>query len=148
MAYNGDCTCKNPSSSSSKRQPISPTDDDDDIFSTTEDAIIPQNDIIRTHHKQGYVDGITHAKESALQSGFDDAFPHGASLGSAVGRILSRLVLDQELFDAAKKELGILNVLSQAYFDEDLNLRSSSSSSSSSSSHELINKWEQIVYKN
>ena len=56
-------------------------DVDDDIWSDDDTKLIPQNDIIRSHYKKGYVDGITQAKESSLQQGFDDGYPEGAKLG-------------------------------------------------------------------
>lgn len=144
MSCNGDCSCKDKSNelninnSTSMNSP-----NNDDIWADDDDAgdtndIIPNKDIIRSHYKQGYVDGISSGKETALQQGFDDSYPQGAKLGIEVGQILAQLIKlkdddDSTNFNQAKQELNITNVLNTKYFDDELNLKKSS--------HELITKW-------
>ena len=152
MTCQEDCSCKNNEAPTTKTTatttnvgdgpgpgPIPGNNDDvdDDIWSDDDTKLIPQNDIIRSHYKKGYVDGITQAKESSLQQGFDDGYPEGAKLGIKVGEILANLINqckdrnrqgddddddDEQLvrFNEAKKELNIVNVLKKSYFDEDL----------------------------
>ncbi len=43
------------------------------------------------HYNEGYVDGITYVKETSMQKGFDDGFPHGASLALKFGEIIGKL---------------------------------------------------------
>lgn len=140
MSCNGNCSCTNGKLSLNKQQTNTnnqnnPLSDDYLSDDDREDKIIPNNDIIRTHYKQGYVDGITNAKETSLQDGFDDGFPKGAELGIEVGRILSKLKQSNDEFNEAKKELNITNVLNMKYFDDGFNLIKSS--------HELIVKYTQ-----
>lgn len=177
MTCQEDCSCKNNEAPTTKTTatttnvgdgpgpgpiPGNNDDDDDDIWSDDDTKLIPENDIIRSHYKKGYVDGITQAKESSLQQGFDDGYPEGAKLGIKVGEILANLINqckdrnrqgddddddddDEQLvrFNEAKKELNIVNVLKKSYFDEDLNLKKSNDNKETDESyHELINKWE------
>ena len=174
MTCQEDCSCKNNEAPTTKTTatttnvgdgpgPIPGNNDDvdDDIWSDDDTKLIPQNDIIRSHYKKGYVDGITQAKESSLQQGFDDGYPEGAKLGIKVGEILANLINqckdrnrqgdddddddDEQLvrFNEVKKELNIVNVLKKSYFDEDLNLKKSNDNKETDESyHELINKWE------
>lgn len=166
MTCQEDCSCKNNEAPTTKTTATTTNvgdgpgnnDVDDDIWSDDDTKLIPQNDIIRSHYKKGYVDGITQAKESSLQQGFDDGYPEGAKLGIKVGEILANLINqckdrnrqgddddDEQLvrFNEAKKELNIVNVLKKSYFDEDLNLKKSNDNKETDESyHELINKWE------
>lgn len=141
---NGDCSCvsKVDSDVSDKREMKSnETNGIDDIWGDEDIEELDNStaDIKRMHSKQGYLDGITNAKESSLQDGFDNLFPKGAELGIIVGNILGSLIsCDQELFDQAKSELNISQVLHKRYFDEDLELRSASE-------HEVIAKWQNVV---
>lgn len=145
MSCNGDCSCKDKSNElniNNLASMNSPNNDDiwaDDDAGETND-IIANKDIIRSHYKQGYVDGVSSAKETSLQQGFDDSYPQGAKLGIEVGQILAHLKKlkdddnnDSTNFNQAKQELNITNVLNTKYFDDELNLKKSS--------HELINKW-------
>lgn len=157
MTCQGDCSCKNNEVPTTKS--TTGNVEDDDIWSDDDSKLILENDIIRSHYKKGYVDGITQAKESSLQQGFDDGYPEGAKLGIKVGEILANLINqckdrnrqgdddddDEQLvrFNEAKKELNIVNVLKKSYFDEDLNLKKSNGNKETDESyHELINKWE------
>ncbi|KAI9781198.1 MAG: Essential protein Yae1, N terminal [Peltula sp. TS41687] len=63
--------------------PISATE----TSTATEDEQEP-SDLPRlqaTHSKAGYVDGITQAKSSSVQEGFDEGYPLGAAYGAQVG---------------------------------------------------------------
>ncbi|CAX40628.1 uncharacterized protein yjr067c homologue, putative [Candida dubliniensis CD36] len=148
MTCQGDCSCKNNEVPTTKS--TTGNVEDDDIWSDDDSKLILENDIIRSHYKKGYVDGITQSKESSLQQGFDDGYPEGAKLGIQVGKILANLInqcetKDEQLtrFNEAKKELNIVNVLKKSYFDEDLNLKKSNNPTGTNESyHELINKWE------
>lgn len=98
------------------------------------------NDIQRNHYSRGYVDGITSAKESSLQYGFDGGFPRGAELGISVGKILARLISINNKDDEnvginnAINELNITNILDKQYFDGDeLELKGI---------HPVIEKWK------
>lgn len=106
--------------------------DDDDMTSTT------TAEIKRIHTKQGYLDGLSNAKESSLQSGFDDGYPKGGQLGVLVGCILSTILsYKPELFDTCKKELAISNVLSRGHFNDDLEIEDVDK-------HEVLRKWKDI----
>lgn len=104
----------------------------------------------RIHNKQGYLDGISRAKESTLQSGFDSGYPEGAQLAIEVGKILGGLQLlaslpaqdprseaARQLLSRAKVELHISRVLSWRYFNEDLTLPQDG--------HRLIVQWKHRV---
>ena len=118
------------------------SNDIDDIWGDDDIEELPNStaDIKRKHEKQGYLEGITNAKESSLQGGFDDLFPKGAQLGITVGNILGELhsYNDPELFERAKSELNISQVLHKKYFDEGLELKNNPE-------HEVIAKWKKIV---
>ncbi|CUM45100.1 Uncharacterized protein YAE1 [Debaryomyces fabryi] len=142
---NGDCSCagKVDMENSDKRETAeNQTNDIDDVWGDDDIEELDNTtaDIKRMHSKQGYLDGITNAKESSLQDGFDDLFPKGAELGIIVGNILGSLISsnDEELFEKAKAELNISQVLHKKYFDEELELKSNSE-------HELIAKWQNVV---
>ena len=142
---NGDCSCTSKVDSRvSDKTEMTKNESNgiDDIWGDDDIEELDNStaDIKRMHSKQGYLDGITSAKESSLQDGFDDLFPKGAELGIIVGNILGSLISydDQELFDQAKSELNISQVLHKRYFDEDLELRSTND-------HEVIAKWQNVV---
>lgn len=124
------CTgeCKVPKNLKRKKSLLSA--DDDDIWASDDD-IDTYADLQRAHVTQGYIDGITQAKEAGLQKGFDEGFPHGATLGCRVGRILA-LLHGRPEFDQAKKELNVASVLSKDHFDDSLNQEH----------HSLVEKWE------
>lgn len=99
------------------------------------------------HVKSGYLVGITNAKETNLQQGFDEGFPSGARLGMQVGKLVGLLQCltqkygdqDESLvqdFNAIQKELRINKVLTKGMFDEDLNLKGE---------HPMLAKWKPIV---
>ncbi|ODQ81922.1 hypothetical protein BABINDRAFT_33315 [Babjeviella inositovora NRRL Y-12698] len=121
---------------------------DDDVWAGDEAKVVPaQVDTKEQKHaKQGYVDGLANAKEGSLQTGFDNGYGQGAALGEKAGEILSTLrqlslagnTKAGELFETAKAELNIQNVLSVAYFDDNLDLEAQ---------HKVIQKWEEAVDK-
>ncbi|KAH3664289.1 hypothetical protein OGAPHI_004641 [Ogataea philodendri] len=95
----------------------------------------------RKHAKQGYLDGISKAKEESLQQGFDDGYPIGARIGALVGEILAslKLLLDSSMisvndYDTALKELNITKVLQPEFFDSKLNI-------AGERTHPAIQKW-------
>ncbi|GMG32211.1 unnamed protein product [Ambrosiozyma monospora] len=99
----------------------------------------------RRHAKQGYLDGLSQAKETGLQDGFDEGYPIGGKLGVAVGQLLISLKmsqisgkLSQEQYDLALKELNIRNILQKKYFDNSLNIKDYSK-------HPVISKWVGVV---
>ncbi|QLQ82668.1 hypothetical protein HG537_0H04310 [Torulaspora globosa] len=105
------------------------------------------NKLRENHLKSGFLDGITQAKETNLQKGFDEGFPQGALLGSQVGQLLGLLqCLDQKYgdqdeslrqdFNTIQKEVRINKVLTKGMFNEDLNLVGE---------HPLLAKWKPIV---
>lgn len=111
------------------------TSSGDDVWD--DDEFITTGDIKRIHVKQGYLDGLSKAKESSLQDGFDDGYPLGANFAIRVGQILSKLTNDSELFQTAKKELNLTKILQRSYFDENLDLNESD--------HPVLKKWDQII---
>lgn len=99
------------------------------------------------HNKRGFLDGVTHAKETNLQKGFDEGFPTGASLGFEVGKLVGLLQFlalkfgdkDESLSNCYKSiqdELRINKVLTKSQFDPDLQLKGE---------HPLLSKWKPIV---
>ncbi|KAK0748313.1 hypothetical protein B0T21DRAFT_277700, partial [Apiosordaria backusii] len=67
------------------------------------------------HSKTGYIDGITSAKSTSVQAGFDEGFTLGANIGSRAGQLL-----------------GIIEGLVAAFGLQSISTSSSSPSSSSS----------------
>lgn len=110
-------------------------EEEDDIWGE-ELEVNSTADIKRIHTKQGYLDGLSHAKESSLQSGFDEAYPSGADIGIQVGFILSTILsMVPDQFEACKKELAISNVLNKEFFSDDLDM----------SHNDVLSKWSTIV---
>lgn len=129
MCDKSDC-CK-------KEEPLYEGESDDVWASDNDEPTNPTAELRRTHNKQGYLDGLSHAKEESLQTGFDDGFPKGASLGIMVGQILSTVRShDPLLFDQCKQELNIAKVLNKKYFDDDLEM--------DTSQHLVLMKWKAI----
>ncbi|GMF55231.1 unnamed protein product [[Candida] boidinii] len=98
----------------------------------------------RKHGKQGYLDGLSQAKEESLQEGFDSGYPKGATLGFLSGTLLMDLKsllnenkLSSSDFETAKSELDITNILQQKYFNDDLNLIEKR--------HPVLVKWENYI---
>ncbi|CDR39960.1 CYFA0S04e00936g1_1 [Cyberlindnera fabianii] len=131
-----------------------PNVDDGDFYGERTDR--PENAEIaavrRVHAKQGYLAGLSSAKEESLQQGFDEGYPSGAIIGLEVGKILGTLQLlssfngvagtkAKELLSTAKTELHIKKVLHRRYFDDNVQLPEEG--------HTVVNKWkievEQLV---
>lgn len=104
------------------------------------------------HTTAGYRDGITVAKATSIQAGFDEGFGLGATIGLKVGRLLGLLegiaaaTKDEALLSDARAELGVKSVFGETFWDADGTWKyevdeeesSSSSSSSPSSSSEAV----------
>ncbi|KAG7749266.1 hypothetical protein KL911_005172 [Ogataea haglerorum] len=95
----------------------------------------------RKHAKQGYLDGISKAKEESLQQGFDEGYPIGARMGARIGEILAQLKIllmqskiSAEDYDSAFHELNIKKVLQTDFFDSKLNMLDERE-------HPMIRKW-------
>ncbi|ESX02683.1 hypothetical protein KL918_002548 [Ogataea parapolymorpha] len=95
----------------------------------------------RKHAKQGYLDGISKAKEESLQQGFDEGYPIGARIGARVGEILAQMKsllmsskISAEEYDSAFHELNIKKVLQTDFFDTKLNMLDERN-------HPIIRKW-------
>ncbi|KAK6458467.1 uncharacterized protein RJT20DRAFT_32018 [Scheffersomyces xylosifermentans] len=137
MPCEGECSCSKKGTTDVQISSSANKDSNDDVWD--EDRSVSSNaDIQRSHEKQGYLDGLSHAKESSLQAGFDTAFPSGAQLGIAVGKILGKLRShnDEALFIQGKQELNIGKIMDKKYFNDELEL---------AGEHEIISKWQKIV---
>lgn len=134
MGCNGDCSC---SKGDVTVNSIPDEKSDDDIWENDEvdEVFISHSDVRRSHEKQGYLDGLSHAKENSLQQGFDDLFPEGAKLAISVGKILAKVKSrgSDEMFALACKELKITNILDKKYFDDELQLNGI---------HIVLHEWE------
>lgn len=95
----------------------------------------------RKHEKQGYLDGITKARELSLQQGFDEGYPIGSQIGEIVGQLIAKTYtrfeakkITQEDRKRCFKELQIENVLQSKYFDDSLSI-------SDPRNHKVIEYW-------
>lgn len=81
------------------------------------------------HVTAGYRDGITAAKASSAQAGFDEGFGLGAVIGARAGLVLGVLEglaaavsSDEELgklVEEARRELSVVSVFGREFWDED-----------------------------
>ncbi|PSR81407.1 hypothetical protein BD289DRAFT_344377, partial [Coniella lustricola] len=86
------------------------------------------------HVTAGYRDGITVAKASSIQAGFDEGFSLGATIGLKVGQLLGMLEgivaavtggrakspdAMSHLLSLARAELGVRSVFGQTYWHSD-----------------------------
>ncbi|KAK4193259.1 hypothetical protein QBC35DRAFT_100425 [Podospora australis] len=128
-------------------------DDDDQTISSqnnfyqndTRPTAVPQSDISRLqqeHTTAGYRDGITRAKASSVQAGFDEGFSLGATIGARAGQLLGLLEglaaaiglhsLNHsspqtseevkrigDLLAEARKELAVTSIFSPTFWAED-----------------------------
>lgn len=115
------------------------------------------------HATAGYRDGITSAKAASAQAGFDEGFGLGAVVGARAGRVLGvveglagavpgdgRL---QRLLEDARKELGVVSVFGQGYWDREGVWRYEVEGKGEedivfadvASAHPLVRKWEGIL---
>ncbi|KAI5950465.1 YAE1 [Candida jiufengensis] len=137
------CPCKNPLPKETTTSQIQEIDDiwesDNENENQQPKDNFVHNDIIRQHQKQGYLDGITHNKETNLQQGFDDSFSLGGQLGIEVGMILAKVkILDHKnsngLLNECINDLKISKIFDNKYFNENLEMINDQ--------HELILKWK------
>lgn len=127
------------------------------------------------HTTAGYRDGITAAKATSIQAGFDEGFGLGATLGLRVGRLLGLLegiaaaacpqqdeAASVRRLGDARAELGVKSVLGAAFWHADGTWKYEVGGEDSSSSagdqeqeqllfahvvdaHPLVAKWTAIV---
>ncbi|KAI5464207.1 hypothetical protein BGZ63DRAFT_421273 [Mariannaea sp. PMI_226] len=121
------------------------------------------------HSTAGYREGVTAAKESSLQAGFDEGFSLGASIGLKAGQLLGVIegigeaVRDledkdskhvKELLKDAREELSIASIFKPDYWAEDGNWKYTVQSaegedevvfSDVAEAHPLVRKWMTIV---
>ncbi|KAL2210300.1 hypothetical protein CC79DRAFT_1330677 [Sarocladium strictum] len=74
------------------------------------------------HHTAGYREGLTVAKASSVQAGFDEGFSLGASLGQAAGEILGVLEGIHEALRGTTSEAAASVEATLTEAREDLNL--------------------------
>ncbi|CAK7897499.1 protein Yae1p [[Candida] anglica] len=145
MGCGGDCQGKNGgcgneieiATSDVKNFSSSPKDSTNEGIWADNDNISSVAAIQRAHTKQGYLDGLSQAKESSLQQGFDEGYPVGGAMGVRVGAILAQLSDNVEEFNIAKNELNITKILDKKYFDNNVDLVQEN--------HPILEKWEQRV---
>jgi Essential protein Yae1, N terminal len=121
------------------------------------------------HSTAGYRDGLTTAKASTIQAGFDEGYSLGAVIGSRVGAVLGILVgvciavrktgLDSEtdrilaLLERGSRELRIESVFAREWWGEDgiwkFEVRGEEGEQVAFKevvdAHPLVQKWEGIV---
>lgn len=119
------------------------------------------------HTTAGYRDGITVAKATSIQSGFDEGFGLGATIGLKVGRLLGLLegiaaatAKEDEalLLSDARTELGVRSVFGEAFWNVDGTWKYDVDELSSADqagaellfshvaeAHPLVKKWTAIV---
>lgn len=126
----------------------SDSDHNDDVRESNNELSLDLQKLKQVHSRRGYLDGISSSKEENLQSGFNESFPYGSSLGISIGELLGKLHLlsalygdtDEKLrqnFFKAKNELCISEVLSQKYFDSVYDCLEVE--------HPVFKKWKHIV---
>ncbi|KJZ75751.1 hypothetical protein HIM_04908 [Hirsutella minnesotensis 3608] len=120
------------------------------------------------HTTAGYREGITLAKESTIQAGFDEGFGLGATIGLRAGRLLGMLegiqeaiktsadgavAQEQDLFAEARHELATSRIFDSAYWAPDGNWTFDVHPTEGedivfadvANAHPLIRKWSGVV---
>ena len=122
------------------------------------------------HATAGYRDGITVAKATSIQAGFDEGFGLGATIGAQIGKLLGLLegiaaalaseknpaaATAQKLLDEARGELSVQSVFSPEYWDVDgtwkYKVRGADGDEADAafadvaSAHPLVRKWDAVV---
>lgn len=120
------------------------------------------------HTTAGYREGISVAKESSIQEGFDEGFSLGACIGSRAGQLLGIVegiadalkkqqgeaaASSEKLLTDAKAELSTAKIFSGEYWAPDGNWSYEVDAadgdqvvfSDVANAHPLIRKWSQIV---
>lgn len=125
----------------------------------------------QSHTTAGYRDGITHAKASSVQPGFDEGFSLGATIGARAGELLgvlegvvSALLTHPsssspeetqrltELLVQARKELSVQVVFGREYWEEDGTWKYEVPDGGEgvvfgdvAGAHPMVGKWEGVV---
>lgn len=111
----------------------------------------------REHVTAGYRDGVTAAKGSSVQEGFDEGFSLGAEVGKRVGEVLGLLEGiheavggDGELLKRAKEELAADKVFGKEFWFEDGTWRFGVEKedlifADVAEAHPLVKKWEGVM---
>ncbi|KKA29803.1 hypothetical protein TD95_003099 [Thielaviopsis punctulata] len=85
----------------------------------------------REHATNGYRDGVTAAKATSIQAGFDEGFSLGATFGAVAGRLLGVLEGVEEaltgeekggvktMLEQARKELSVERIFAAEYWNGD-----------------------------
>ncbi|KAK2599974.1 Essential protein Yae1, N terminal [Conoideocrella luteorostrata] len=157
----------------------SPLDQFDDVFGSAPASPTEQeaqngphpSDMRRLeteHTTAGYREGITMAKESSIQAGFDEGFSLGATIGSRAGQLLGvtegiadalkgqtgeAIQASVKLLDEAREELSTANIFSAEYWASDGNWNYDVIAKEGdqilftdvANAHPLIRKWSNIV---
>ncbi|KAG5993792.1 hypothetical protein E4U52_001668 [Claviceps spartinae] len=121
------------------------------------------------HTTAGYREGITVAKESSIQAGFDEGFSLGAALGSQAGQLLGivegiadalqahseeALQASNKLLNDAREELSTAKIFSAEYWAPDGNWKYEVTAahqdqpilfSDVANAHPLVQKWRNLV---
>jgi hypothetical protein len=120
------------------------------------------------HVNAGYREGITVAKESSIQAGFDEGFSLGATVGLRAGQLLglvegiadavkgrldSATETTDKLLKEAREELSTSRVFSAEYWSPDGNWKYEVTAkdgdeilfSDVAAGHPLIQKWTKVV---
>lgn len=125
----------------------------------------------QSHTTAGYRDGITLAKASSVQPGFDEGFSLGATIGARAGELLgvlegvvSALLTNPsssdpeetqrltELLEQARKELSVQVVFGREYWEEDGTWKYEVPDGGEgvvfgdvAGAHPMVGKWEGVV---
>lgn len=124
----------------------------------------------QSHTTAGYRDGITAAKASSVQPGFDEGFSLGATIGARAGELLgvlegvvSALLTHPtppeetqrltELLEQARKELSVQVVFGREYWEEDGTWKYEVPGGEEggvvfgdvAGAHPMVGKWEGVV---
>lgn len=120
------------------------------------------------HTNAGYREGITVAKESSIQAGFDEGFSLGATIGARAGHLLGIVegIADaikgqsgqaaeaaEQLLNAARDELSTAKIFSAEYWAPDGNWNYDVTARDGdqvlfpdvAAAHPLIQKWSKTV---
>ncbi|KAK0624610.1 hypothetical protein B0T17DRAFT_493297 [Bombardia bombarda] len=133
------------------------------FFSQSHPSDVPR--LQAEHTTAGYRDGITDAKSSSVQAGFDEGFGLGATIGAHVGQLLgvleglafAELVQGQTtpppetLLVSAQLELSVQSVFGKDYWAEDGTWTYDEEGGEEvlfahvGAAHPLVKKWDGII---
>ncbi|KAK5663790.1 hypothetical protein OQA88_4222 [Cercophora sp. LCS_1] len=135
----------------------------DDIWDNGHTELNEPSDLPRlqqAHSTAGYRDGITAAKASTVQAGFDEGYGLGATIGLRAGELLgllegiaSALPGDERLkllVDDARGELAVQSIFGKEYWEGDGTWRyelpeGEETFGDVAGGHPLIKKWGRVV---